>query len=295
MIRYRIQLPSHLTGFWRIHKASTALETGSTGAGLVVEPGVQAVIEASPTTIVTYNGLKVNMCTINKIIKEYGKPLRIAVYSPNPLGAGYASSAILSIIAALATQLLEKGYYDYLEVGQKAHEAEVECLTGLGDVISILQAGYLEVRVKPGAPGIGRILTIPLKESLRVTTIPLKINGFQTPQILTTMESEINRYSDNLLSKLLNDPSIENFVQLAYEFTRKIKWIPSDILDKIDNILSLETRKGNIIGYYFKKKTLVIVHEKNIDSKIFSEIGKYAMGPPVKHKPAPGGILVSRI
>ncbi len=295
MVRYRIQVPSHLTGFWRIHKASTALETGSTGAGLVVEPGVQAVIENSHATVITYNGLKVNICTVNKILEEYGKPLRIAVYSPTPLGAGYASSAILSIITALAIQLLEKGYYDYLEIGQKAHRAEVECLTGLGDVISILQAGYLEIRVKPGAPGIGRVLTIPLKETLKVTTIPLRINGFQTPQILTVMREEINKYSDNLLSKLLNDPSIENFVQLAYEFTRKIKWIPPEVLDRIDNTLSRETKRGNIIGYYFKKKTLVIVHEKNIDDEVFFPLEKYAMSPPIRHRPAPGGILVAHM
>ena len=295
MIRYRIQLPSHLTGFWRIHKASTTLETGSTGAGLVVEPGVQAVIEDSPTTTVTYNGLRVNICTVDKILREYGKPLRITVYSPTPLGAGYASSAILSIITVLATQLVEKGYYDYLEVGRKAHEAEVECLTGLGDVISILQAGYLEIRVKPGAPGIGRVLTVPLKETLKVTTIPLRINGFQTPQILTAMGDEINKYSDNLLSKLLGNPSIENFVQLAYEFTRKIKWIPPETLNEIDNILSRETRRGGIIGYYFKKKTLVIIHEKNIDNEIFSPLEKYAMGPPIRHKPAPGGVLIARM
>ncbi len=295
MVRYRIQLPSHLTGFWRIHKASTTLETGSTGAGLVVEPGVQAVIEDAPTTVITYNGLKVNMCAVNKILEEYDRPLRITVYSPTPLGAGYASSAVLSIITALAIQLLEKGYYDYLEIGRKAHEAEVECLTGLGDVISILQAGYLEIRVKPGAPGIGRVLTVPLKETLKVTTIPLRINGLQTPQILTVMEDEINKYSDNLLSKLLGNPSIENFVQLAYEFTRKIKWIPPEILDKVDSILSRETRRGSIIGYYFKKKTLVIVHEKNIDNEIFSPLKKYATDSPIRHQLAPGGILIARM
>ncbi len=294
MIRYRLQLPSHLTGFWRIHKAKTITETGSTGAGIVVEPGVQALVEEAPKTIITYNGVKVDICPVKKILGAHNKPVRITVYSPTPLGAGYASSAILSIIAAIAVQLVEKGYYDYLEVGEKAHKAEVECLTGLGDVISILQAGYLEIRTKPGAPGTGRVLTVPLKESLRITTLPLRIDGLQTPQILTTLGDEINKYSDNLLSKLLDNPTIENFASLALEFTKKIKWIPIEILTRVDDILLPELRKGNIIGYYYKKKTLVIVHEKSIDDNIFLYLKKYSASSPIKHKPSPGGIVLAR-
>jgi len=37
-----------------------------------------------------------------------------------------------------------------------AHNAEVNCKTGLGDVLASFHGGF-EVRVKPGAPGIGTV------------------------------------------------------------------------------------------------------------------------------------------
>ena len=64
-------------------------------------------------------------------------------------------------------------------IGQIAHNAEVNCKTGLGDVLASFHGGF-EIRVKPGAPGIGNVEKI-ITDKISVIMIcfsPISTNKF---------------------------------------------------------------------------------------------------------------------
>src|SRR5438046_10668584 len=51
-----------------------------------------------------------------------------------------------------------------------AHETEVECGTGLGDVVPA-SIGGMDLRWKPGAPGHGEVRTFPMKADLLLAVL----------------------------------------------------------------------------------------------------------------------------
>lgn len=209
------------------------------------------------------------------------------------LGEGYAASAALAIATTIARQLVEKGYYNIAEAGRTAHRAEVECLTGLGDVIALVQGGYLEIRLKPGAPGIGEVATIPLNENLAVITAKLSNTTTKTPRMLTELRERINRLGKGLVEKLVENPSIERFLELSHEFTSKLGIVNREVMDKIEQILRPLEHQGIVLGYYYKKNILVVVSETSNTATVEDILRKHGFTTLV-HELSPGGIKVKR-
>ena len=73
-----------------------------------------------------------------------------------PVGYGLGSSSAVALSLSLALDQALNTKLDKNTIGQIAHNAEVNCKTGLGDVLASFHGGF-EIRVKPGAPGIGTV------------------------------------------------------------------------------------------------------------------------------------------
>ncbi|MHA1301736.1 MAG: GHMP family kinase ATP-binding protein, partial [Candidatus Helarchaeota archaeon] len=84
-----------------------------------------------------------------------------------PIGSGFGCSGAGALSASLALNKEFELNLKKEKCGQIAHIAEVSNRTGLGDVIGSFFRGF-EIRVKPGAPGIGKVRNILISKDVVV-------------------------------------------------------------------------------------------------------------------------------
>ena len=222
-------VPGHITGLFRIHdEPDDPLLRGPTGAGFSVSIGTKTTVSiAEKPTLeieVEYNkqmiDAPVTYTVVKRLSETYRKPFKARVIheSALPIGVGFGASGAGALGTALSLCSIIAPGEDRDTVAQYAHYAEVVHHAGLGDVIAQTQGG-IEIRTKPGAPGIGTIVPLKYPDSLRV--VLAGATGLDTKDVLTnpTSRERIIKAGENLVHNLMNDPTIENFTQYSREFT----------------------------------------------------------------------------
>ena len=171
--------PAHVTGFFKAKAGAGgggrgADEAGSLGAGFSIVHGVETSVSGARLGRGCRGVLRVstsgyapgNTAVSRAVAAELAREVsgggdaavsadvhhRIGV--PVGYGLGCSSAAALSLALAL-NEALGCGLSTE-EAGRIAHRAEVRCRTGLGDVLAAYHGGF-EVRVRAGAPGVGRV------------------------------------------------------------------------------------------------------------------------------------------
>jgi pantoate kinase len=145
-----------------------------------------------------------------------------------------------------------------LEAAQIAHVVEVECKTGLGTVIAETFGGF-EVRVRPGAPGIGEIRCLPTPED---TFVACHVFGpLSTRVALTNHETRarINRLGGELVRELVKTPTIVNFMKLSRRFAEQVGLIT----EKVRRILVAADEAGVICSMPMFGESAFTVTDKN--------------------------------
>jgi pantoate kinase len=170
--------PCHITGIFQIFDQSAdILNAGSRGAGVSLKVGVKTTVkvEKGPR-----NRLKVNInhqtadCAdltkhvvrafLSRLSEASHFEIKVEHQVEAPIGAGFGTSGAGALSLGLAlNEALGLGM-SKIQCAQIAHVAEIECKTGLGTVIAETFGGF-EIRVKPGAPGIGEIKCLPIPEN----------------------------------------------------------------------------------------------------------------------------------
>jgi pantoate kinase len=146
--------PGHISGYFRRISGDTPRETGSAGAGIVIEEGVIAraapapsprVRRFSPDSLPGRGGLPL----IESAMEILGVSAEVTTESALPAGAGFglSAAALLASISALST-LFDLGL-SRPDIASLAHEIEVNHRTGLGDVAACMGGG-VECRRGPG-------------------------------------------------------------------------------------------------------------------------------------------------
>ncbi len=241
-----IRVPLHVSGLWIPVRRGDLRSTGSLGAG--VNLGLQAVLRGyvRGDCFIELNGERVLGGHADYICRRSGVRLGVIVYSPVGLGVGYGVSAASTLIHALMIGAVRGG--ETLEYAGLAHEAEVLYGTGLGDVIAEYYGGF-EIRVAPGAPGVGRVMRVPVGDARLIACI--LPGSMPTPLMLRRIGPGVYDYGKELLRRLLDNPSLDRFFEYAQLFTRKIFDYSG-----IDNLL--EDCRGLVRGFYRKKQALII-------------------------------------
>jgi pantoate kinase len=100
-----------------------------------------------------------------------------------------------------------------------AHAAEVECSSGLGDVVAQAEGG-LVVRERPGAPPHGRTVSLDAGSQLVLCVVGKPL---ETGPIITDPEwtRKINRAGTRALGRFNSERTLERFVELAWAFSRE--------------------------------------------------------------------------
>ena len=248
-----VRVPLHVSGLWFPFINKDPLYTGSLGAGINLSIYLEARLEKENSKPrILLNDRDVLKNHVEFLCRKYSLCNSIRAYSPIGLGTGFGVSAACLIAYSIISSIVQNKNVTLEKATWPAHVAEVYYKTGLGDVISEFYGGA-EIRTKPGPPGIGSIEHILLKKNYEIIAVVLE-GKEPTPIMLSRIKPEYYEKNKKLLEKLLNSPSLENFFELAHEFTRG--------LFSYDEVTQLLNRiKNKTISYYRKKQALLILPE----------------------------------
>lgn len=240
--------PGHITGLFQIcDESNDPLYKGSRGAGVSITHGVTTKVKvkkASKTSItIRVNGntesAEVSEHVIQAFISNLDESYEISVDHDVevPIGSGYGSSGAGALSLALALNEAFNLGLSRIEAAQFAHIAEVDCKTGLGTVIAETYGG-LEIRVKPGAPGIGEIKNIPITG--KYTVVCLNFGDISTARVITNgdLRRRINDSGKRFVDELIMNPNSDNFMGLSRKFAERLGLISKRmtmVLSEADN------------------------------------------------------------
>ena len=260
--KYRLEIPGHISGFWYIVKASDPLHTGSLGAGLILEPGLLVEVLDDDNCIIEFNDMSITINTYIRANELANIPCsNININSPYELGVGYGISAGITL-GGLFFSLVKKGVRkSWFEIGRYAHIAEVENVTGYGDVIAEISGGGVELRRMPGAPGIGSVDKIPVSKHIKVITI--EMDRYSTKKMFDKYGGKIQDIGEKAYNSFIEDPSIEKFGEISHWFSLETGMMTYNMDKKIKNVLFEELRNGNVLDFFIKKGLLVVITEES--------------------------------
>ncbi|NJE11285.1 pantoate kinase [Thermococcus sp. MAR1] len=245
----RTFVPAHITAFFVPVFHDDPLKAGSLGAGINLDKGTNVFASIETGTLerhihIAFNGEPVrkkraiiSYSVADELVpNDFVGEVEIWQYFDFPNGYGFGNSAGGALGTALALSYTFGG--TWLKAAQIAHRHEVLNRGGLGDVIAQL-AGGIEVRVKPGGPGIGVVDNL-FFEDYRVLVVPL--GRLSTREVLDgDVVKAIEREGKLALEKLLGSPSPERMMLLAREFAEKTGLLSGELLElakELDKVIS---------------------------------------------------------
>jgi len=135
-----------------------------------------------------------------------------------PVGYGLGSSSAVALSLSFALDQALQTKLDKIRIGQIAHNAEVSCKTGLGDVLASFHGGF-EIRVKPGAPGIGHVEKITTE---KISVIMICFSPISTNKFIKERLSQINGLGGKMVNRLLESKNYEHFQDMSLEFAKYV-------------------------------------------------------------------------
>ena len=283
--------PAHVTGFFKayLNDNQNNLENlGSMGAGFSIKQGVTTRVKIETKNNqkssfqITTKGYQSDKTDISEfILNEF---LKLGKFSNNffniehdisiPVGYGLGSSAAVALSLSFALDQVLETKLDKITIGKIAHNAELNCKTGLGDVLASFHGGF-EIRVKPGAPGIGRVEKI-LTEKISVIMIcfsPISTNKFINERL-----SQINGLGGKMVNKLMKSKDYEHFQDMSLEFANYV-----DVMTPKMQKLVSELSENNIkCGVALFGETIFSMIPKKDKNKILEILKKYPEGIVIK-------------
>ncbi|OFV68114.1 MAG: pantothenate kinase [Candidatus Syntrophoarchaeum caldarius] len=262
--------PSHITGFFSIHRDPNPLLSGSCGCGIVLEAGCEVKASLSDEYEIFVNGSRVDARTTMHVLTMLAnQPVRLECFHQTPVGGGFGASAASALATAYAlNELLNLGKTG-LELAQIAHIAEVDEVTGFGDVIAAERGGVV-IRKRAGGPGFGILDTIP---SIEYEVFYVILGGISTKAILTEEETvnAINHAGKIALKKILKRPTFQRFMQLSKEFADATGLLSLKARDAIEAVEST----GGMASMAMLGDTVFAVGGKEVRSVLdaFGEVG----------------------
>ncbi len=179
--------PGHISGYFKKVAGSTALTTGSIGAGIVITEGVTATVRHAefPSVIIRHraaNGatslISQKSPPISSIMERMGVTATVTTECHLPIGAGFGLSAAALLGTATALNRLFSLGLTSWDIARHSHEIEVEHRTGLGDVAAAQEGG----RVVRHGPGIDAV--IERKFDLPEPLYSVSFGPIHTPTVL---------------------------------------------------------------------------------------------------------------
>ncbi|MGH1566023.1 MAG: pantoate kinase [Nitrosopumilus sp.] len=250
--------PAHVTGFFKAHlddNQNNLENLGSMGAGFSIKQGVTTRVKIETRNDqetnfeIISNGYQSDKTDVSEyVLNEF---LKLGEFSTKffkiehdisiPVGYGLGSSSAVALSLSFALDQALKTKLDKTTIGQIAHNAEVNCKTGLGDVLASFHGGF-EIRVKPGAPGIGHVEKITTD---KISVIMMCFSPISTNKFIKERLSQINGLGGEMVNRLLESKNYEHFQDMSLEFAKYVD-VMTPRMQKLVNELSENNIKCGI-------------------------------------------------
>ena len=263
--------PAHITGFFKAElDKEDSKQLGSLGAGFSIQKGVKTTVTVREKTkhdisdfTIKVNGfesgdMRVSELVLNRFSVK-GKFIDVTHDIDVPVGYGFGCSAAVALSLSIALNDALDCKLTKIQVAQIAHDIEIECRTGLGDVLASYHGGF-EIRVKPGAPGVGQVKKINLSEKRDV--IIICFNPISTKKFLKEKISSINGLGGKMVKKLIESNDTEEFQDMSVKFAKYV----NVVTPKMNQVINLLHKNGIKCGVALFGETvfsLVTKDEKN--------------------------------
>ncbi len=176
--------PGHISGYFRRIDGPSAEETGSLGAGIVIDKGVTITMKpAANRAAKVLSGEHPHL--ILEALETLGVSAGVIAKADMPIGAGFGMSAAGLLATAYAANRLFNLGMKEADLIKFAHVFEVEHGTGLGDAAA-LAGGGIDVRTRVGIEGV----TSRIPDARTITAVSL--GPISTPEIITSKEKMRN-------------------------------------------------------------------------------------------------------
>ena len=263
--------PAHITGFFKAElDKEDSKQLGSLGAGFSIQKGVKTTVTVREKTkhdisdfTIKVNGfesgdMRVSELVLNRFSVK-GKFIDVTHDIDVPVGYGFGCSAAVALSLSIALNDALDCNLTKIQVAQIAHDIEIECRTGLGDVLASYHGGF-EIRVKPGAPGVGQVKKINLSEKRDV--IIICFNPISTKKFLKEKILSINGLGGKMVKKLIESNDTEEFQDMSVKFAKYV----NVVTPKMNQVINLLHKNGIKCGVALFGETvfsLVTKDEKN--------------------------------
>ncbi len=187
-----------------------------------------------------------------------------------PVGYGLGSSSAVALSLSFALDQALETKLGRNAIGQIAHNAEVNCKTGLGDVLASFHGGF-EVRVKPGAPGIGTVEKISTD---KVSVIMICFSPISTNKFIKERLSQINGLGGRMVNRLLESKNYEHFQDMSLEFAKYVDVMTPRMQKIVDEL----TQNNIKCGIALFGETIFSMVPKEDEDKILKILQKYSDG-----------------
>ncbi len=261
--------PGHITGIFRIYDSPVdPLDKGSCGAGVSIVKGVTTRVVADRAArnafSIRINGQPTDTAMVSEHVlsafftrTEAHYRVTIDHFVQTPVGSGFGSSGAGALSLAVALNDVFDADLSPIEAAQVAHIAEVHCKTGLGTVIAETVGG-VEMRLKPGGPGVGEVRQIPVGDDYVVAC--MSMGPIATSHVLGDegLRGKINQYGDSVLQQLVEQPDPATFMKLSREFSEHVGLISP----RLRKVLHETDREGATCSMAMLGETLFALVER---------------------------------
>ena len=263
--------PAHITGFFKAElDKEDSKQLGSLGAGFSIQKGVKTTVTVRERTkhdisdfAIKVNGFESGDMRVSELVLSRfsvkGKFIDVTHDIDVPVGYGFGCSAAVALSLSIALNDALDCKLTKIQVAQIAHDIEIECRTGLGDVLASYHGGF-EVRVKPGAPGIGQVKKINSKEKRDV--IIICFNPISTKKFLKEKISSINGLGGKMVKKLVESNDTEEFQDMSIKFAKYVN-VVTPKMNQVINLLHKNRIKCGVALFGETVFSLVTKDEKN--------------------------------
>ncbi len=279
--------PAHITGFFKAHleeNQKNSEQLGSMGAGFSIKDGVTTKVAITPKTNgdsnfkISAHGYQSDKTDVSEfVLKEFLKLGKFDDLFFNithdvsvPVGYGLGSSSAVALSLAFALDKALQTRLDDHIIGKIAHNAEVNCKTGLGDVLASYFGGF-EIRVKPGAPGIGKVEKI---DTDPISIIMICFSPISTNNFLKERLSQINGLGEKMVDRLLESKNYEHFQDMSLEFAKYVDVMTPRMKTIIEDLASNQIK----CGVAFFGETIFSMVPKGKEGDVLKIFKKYTEG-----------------
>jgi pantoate kinase len=166
-----------------------------------------------------------------KILGPRACEVKILSETPLPVSQGFGVSAAAALSTALALDAALGGKTPREELVAIAHETEVECGTGLGDVVPA-SLGGMDLRLKPGAPAYADV-----RHSAVTANLLLVVIGPEMPTKSVIRDPDkvarINRVGALCVDEFSRGPTLERLFDLGSRFAEETGLAQRNVLEVI--------------------------------------------------------------